>query len=248
MEKFVNDFIIDFIPIWLSILVLATLATIFYKKIVGKAGEFYVKNELKKLPKEKYLILNDLLLKNNNVTCQIDHVVVSEFGIFVIETKQYNGYIVGNEYDKKWKQNNKFFINNPIHQNYGHVKNLQNILGLDDDKFIPIVCIPSTANFKIKSKSYVLHLYELNEKILLHKEKILNNYYEIYKTLLSLNIVDKEKRKQHINYAKETKRNNEINQENTCPKCGGKLIKRSGKYGNFIWCSNYPKCKYTKKV
>lgn len=32
-----------------------------------------------------------------------------------------------------------------------------------------------------------------------------------------------------------------------CPKCGGNLITRNGKYGEFIGCSNYPKCKYIKK-
>ena len=32
-----------------------------------------------------------------------------------------------------------------------------------------------------------------------------------------------------------------------CPKCGGQLIHRNGKYGIFIGCSNYPKCKYIRK-
>jgi hypothetical protein len=35
---------------------------------------------------------------------------------------------------------------------------------------------------------------------------------------------------------------------NKCPRCGGNLVNRSGKYGNFIGCSNYPKCKYTKQI
>ena len=34
---------------------------------------------------------------------------------------------------------------------------------------------------------------------------------------------------------------------NTCPKCGGKLVERTSKYGKFYGCSNYPKCKYIKK-
>jgi DNA topoisomerase-1 len=33
-----------------------------------------------------------------------------------------------------------------------------------------------------------------------------------------------------------------------CPKCGtGKLVEREGKYGKFIACNNYPKCRYIKK-
>lgn len=33
-----------------------------------------------------------------------------------------------------------------------------------------------------------------------------------------------------------------------CPRCGGKLYRREGKYGEFLGCSNYPKCNYTKKT
>ncbi len=33
-----------------------------------------------------------------------------------------------------------------------------------------------------------------------------------------------------------------------CPKCGGMLRKINGKYGKFLGCSNYPKCRFTKKI
>ena len=33
----------------------------------------------------------------------------------------------------------------------------------------------------------------------------------------------------------------------TCPRCGGFLIRRNSKYGSFIGCSNYPKCRYKTK-
>lgn len=247
MEEFVNQFMIAILPIYLPIIILGILSALFYKKIVGKAGEYHVKKELKKLPKEKYLILNDIMVQGSNNTHQIDHVVVSEYGIFVIETKQWNGYITGNEYDKKWKQNNKYYINNPIHQNYGHIKALENLLHLDNNKFIPIICIPSTAKLKVKSNSYVLRLYELNKTILSYKGKILDNYNEVYKIIKNSNILEKKKRNEHIKYAKEIKNSKEINNKNTCPKCGGTLVKRNGKYGEFIGCSNYPKCNFTRK-
>ena len=112
-------------PIFWIVIILAIVCAIFGKKIVGKAGEFSVQNELNKLNKQDYLIINDITIKDsNNYTHQIDHVVISKYGIFVIETKQYNGYIQGGEYDKNWVQNKKIQINNPIHQNYGHVKSL----------------------------------------------------------------------------------------------------------------------------
>ncbi len=40
----------------------------------------------------------------------------------------------------------------------------------------------------------------------------------------------------------------EITINNNCPKCGGDLIEKNGKYGNFLGCSNFPKCKFTKNI
>lgn len=34
----------------------------------------------------------------------------------------------------------------------------------------------------------------------------------------------------------------------TCPNCGGELLKRQGRFGEFIACSNYPKCKYSRNA
>ncbi len=36
--------------------------------------------------------------------------------------------------------------------------------------------------------------------------------------------------------------------QNVCPKCGGTLQLRNGKFGKFYGCSNFPKCRYTKKL
>jgi len=35
---------------------------------------------------------------------------------------------------------------------------------------------------------------------------------------------------------------------NKCPKCGQDLVKRTNNHGNFIGCTNYPRCKYTRKI
>lgn len=115
-------------PKVLIMVILCILMKVYYKKFIGMAGEFWVKRELKKLSKE-YLVINDVIVKTkDNSTHQIDHIVISKYGIFVIETKQYNGYIRGNDYDKRWmikSGKRKFCVNNPLHQNYGHVKSLE---------------------------------------------------------------------------------------------------------------------------
>ena len=128
-------------------------------------GEKLVGDELDKLDKTKYKVINDLTIIVDGLTHQIDHIVVSRFGIFVIETKQYSGYIKGHEFDKQWIQNNRTYINNPILQNYGHVKSLQERLKLPENFFIPIVCVPSRAILIINSKRVIARLYNLNEII-----------------------------------------------------------------------------------
>ena len=111
---------------------------------------------------------------SDNKTHQIDHIIVSKYGIFVIETKQYNGYIKGNDYDKRWliKNGNKnFYVNNPLHQNYGHVKSLHEVLNIPEENFVSLVCIPSRAKVSVKSKN-VTRIYDLLEKIYSYKEEL----------------------------------------------------------------------------
>lgn len=236
-------------PKVLIMIIFCILMEVYYKKFIGMAGEFWVKKELKKLSTE-YLVINDVMVKTkNNYTHQIDHIVISKYGIFVIETKQYNGYIKGNDYDKRWmiKSGKKiFYVNNPLHQNYGHVKSLEEILNLPEEKFISLVCIPSRARVSVKSNN-VVRIYELIDKIYSYQEVIINNEEEIYESINKLNIIDKTKRKEHVGNAKKIKNSKDEAFKNRCPKCGGELVTRNGKYGTFMGCSNFPKCRYIAK-
>ena len=74
------------------------------------------------LNSNKYYLFNNVILPcSNTKTTQIDHVVVSEYGIFVIESKDYGGWIFGNRDRSKWTQSmktgNKYQFQNPLHQN-----------------------------------------------------------------------------------------------------------------------------------
>ncbi|WP_281426454.1 nuclease-related domain-containing protein [Paenibacillus sophorae] len=87
--------------------------------------------QLDQLPKEcKYL--SDLLIpnpKSRSGYSQIDQLVVSPYGLFVIETKNYNGEIKGGRKDEYWTVSNRYKMYNPIRQNYGHIKALESHLG-----------------------------------------------------------------------------------------------------------------------
>ena len=238
-----------FSPQVLIMIILCILMDVYYKKFIGMAGEFWVKKELKKLPDE-YLVINDIMIKTKDgITHQIDHVVISKYGIFVIETKQYNGYIKGNDYDKRWLIKNgkkKIYVNNPLHQNYGHVKSLEEILNLPEENFISLVCIPSRAILSVKSNN-VTRIYDLLDKITSYKEEVIGNPNELYEIINNLNITDKAERKNHVRNAKLIKNNKDEEFKDRCPRCGGELIKRNGKYGEFMGCSNFPKCRFVKQ-
>jgi hypothetical protein len=99
-----------------------------------------------------YHLLNHLTLRLKDETTQIDHVLVSRFGIFVIETKDYKGWIFAGAADRFWTQvlyHLKFRFQNPIRQNYRHVRAIQELLEfLPADVIRGVVVFTGDAEFK----------------------------------------------------------------------------------------------------
>jgi hypothetical protein len=197
-------------------------------------------------------VINDLLIPaKDGKTAQIDHVVVSKYGIFVIETKNYSGWIFGNENSKNWTQviyktKNQFY--NPILQNKGHVKALQELLAdYPDVKYIPIVVFTLNANFKkLEVTSHVVYSLGLLSIIKMYDIEVISEseLSNIYQRIINANNTDRVARQEHVENTQNYKYKTEIGK---CPRCGGNLVERHGKYGTFIGCSNYPKCRYVMK-
>lgn len=83
------------------------------------------------LPPPAYHLLNSVTLPLEDGTTQIDHVLLSRFGVFVIETKHYKGWIFANAKSPTWTQvlfKRKYKFQNPLHQNFRHVKAVQALL------------------------------------------------------------------------------------------------------------------------
>lgn len=221
----------------------------------GEVGEMRVSKILSKLPHDKYQTINDLLIHHNNGhTSQIDHVVVSEYGIFVIETKNYSGWIYGSADSDQWTQNiygNKYQLYNPILQNQGHIRALRNLLkDIPSDFFISIVAFSRNATLKNQYLNNVVYWNQINDLIRSYEQKRLSSeqVQRVYNTLLSANIDSKDARKQHIqNVRGQIYRNDVSVAHNRCPRCGGKLVLRNGKYGDFYGCSIYPRCRFTRQ-
>lgn len=244
--------IISIVPLILLMLILSVIIVIFQPKIKGYFGEQAVAGQLSALPRQYYKVLNDVMLRTSYGTTQIDHVVVSIYGIFVIETKNYKGWITGSEYGEQWTKNmygKKYSFRNPLKQNYAHVKALEDRLNLTQDKFIPIVAFSGNCDIKVQTSKPVVYISQLNRVIQGYKDIKFSEaeLWELVNKILQANIVEKEAKKQHVNQIKNQVRNNQAKVDSgMCPKCGGQLVMRKGQYGTFIGCSNYPKCRYTR--
>ena len=134
----------------------------------------------RELSYKDYFIFNNLILPSeNNGSTQIDHIVISRFGIFVIESKDYNGWIFGSKDDPMWVQSlpggkNKFSFQNPTHQNYAHIMALKVLMPFATDKFYSVVVFSDKSEFKTPSIENVVHLDQLIGCIKQHSEERLS--------------------------------------------------------------------------
>ncbi|WP_164985350.1 nuclease-related domain-containing protein [Ammoniphilus sp. CFH 90114] len=100
-------------------------------KVKGYIGEKKVQRKLNSLDPNQYITINDIMIPTaEGKTSQIDHIVLSLYGIFVIETKNYQGWIFGKDQQQYWtqtiyKRKEKLF--NPVWQNKGQIKALQDL-------------------------------------------------------------------------------------------------------------------------
>ena len=106
------------------------------------------------LPSKRYCKFHNVTLPTDYGTSQIDHIVVSKYGIFVVETKNMRGWIYGKQYEKYWTQkfpNSSYKFQNPLRQNYAHIKALHRFLpDFPDDVFKSVISM--CGEHKIKSE------------------------------------------------------------------------------------------------
>ena len=109
-----------------------------------------------------YHSLNNVtIMAADGSTTQIDHVIASRHGIFVVEAKNMKGWIFGSEKDAQWTQSlpggRKFRFQNPLRQNYRHTKVLSEFLGIDHGLFHSIVMFWGECTFKTPMPENVLN-------------------------------------------------------------------------------------------
>ena len=147
-------------------------------RVCGAFGETLLAAVLRrKLDASIYHVLNDIYLSlDDGSTTQIDHVVVSPFGVFVIETKTYKGWIFGNPRDAQWTQvlhRRKSQFQNPLRQNFLHVQRLVELTGLRTDVVHSVVAFSGEATFKTKLPPEVMHFADVADYILSFKSRMI---------------------------------------------------------------------------
>ncbi len=200
-------------------------------------------------------------------TSEIDLLYITTKGLFVIESKNYTGYIFGDDRAKNWtstlyggktwyggKKVEKYHFYNPIKQNYSHIKALANYIGaIDAFSFIVFGDQAELKSISISSPGiYVCRAKDLNRILRDIWNREPDRYtesqvQEIYNTLLPLTNADYQVKMDHI-------QNTTANtNSNICPWCGGNLVIRTAHKGknagnSFYGCANYPRCKYTRNI
>ena len=220
----------------------------------GVLGEWQVNLLIKFfLDKNDYHLIKNVTLPTDDGTTQIDHIIVSKYGIFVVETKNMKGWIFGNENQKQWTQQiykHKSKFQNPLHQNYKHVKTLEACLNAKNNSILSVIIFIGDSTFKTKMPENVRFARGGIEYIK-SKTDIVFNGNEITKIIEQIESGRLERNfktnRQHVKHVREIIE--EKSGIKSCSKCGAVMVLRKatkGKNaGNEFWgCSAFPKCKY----
>lgn len=228
---------------------------------IGDSGERAVSSYLADLECEDYQVFNDLLLRDGNYTTQIDHIILSCYGVFVIETKNVHGKVYGSDNAEFWKQylpdwgykrygtTQEHQLRNPLWQNAGHIKSLRRLVFDNDIPIHGVVVFPYETDLYVTATAEqpVLKMRQVVPYIKQYRGKVLSaeqvGFYR--RRLLEVISTTESDRMRHLdNVYRNKERWNAAVASGKCPRCGGNLVLRSGKYGQFYGCSNYPRCNY----
>lgn len=250
------DLIVAIILILLPIvLVIRYLRSAGFK---GKVGESKVKvsGELW-LPSGIYHAIHDLTLPTPRGTTQIDHVYVSKYGIFVVETKNYQGWIFGSAHQKQWTQviyGDKFKLLNPLIQNYGHIRAVQATLNVAPEIIHSVVVFTGDSKFKTPMPPNVTKGRKFAKYIKSFKTVVLSEQ-EVHGIVQRLQTGSFERggktNRQHVRNVK-ANQGGKVQSDN-CPRCGSKLTLRTAKKGpnagsQFWGCTEFPNCRFTRNA
>ena len=220
--------------------------------VKGWIGELKTKVTQKLfLDSKAYSSINNFIIKDESGSTQIDHIIVAKYGVFVIETKDWSGWIFGNERDAQWTQNifgTKTRFQNPLRQNYHHQMSLSKYLDIESEKIIPIIMVWGSCEFKTKMPRNVIlggyagctdYIKSFSD-VIFTDEEVADICNKLKSGKAEMNILSGYRHTQSLKKRLES--------NTVCPRCKGTLVERTGKQGVFLGCENFPKCRYTRDI
>jgi hypothetical protein len=203
------------------------------------------------LNKSIYRRFHDVVIQAPDGTTQIDHIVVSPYGIFVVETKNMQGWIFGSAFQEMWTQTiyrHKSQFQNPLRQNYRHTQCLAEFLDLDHTLFHPIIMFIGDCKLKtgvpdnVMTSGLIPYIKAFATPILSAEQ-----VQDAERHLVALKSGKRISRSKHL-HSLEVRHSSPI-----CPKCGSDLVKRVARKGphsgsEFFGCASYPRCVFTKAI
>jgi predicted RNA-binding Zn-ribbon protein involved in translation (DUF1610 family) len=218
----------------------------------GLIGEWLVKVSANYfLDKTTYHAVHNVTLETPDGTTQIDHVFISKFGVFVVETKNYSGWIFGGENQPTWTQKiykttNKF--QNPLRQNYKHLKALEAALDIPFAHLESVIVFVGGSTFKTEMPANVTYAggYIRHIKSFTHVVINQSRVEELFKVIQTCKL--KPSLKTNREHVKNLEARLTNHTSKACPKCGSEMILRTTKSGEnagkqFWGCSQFPRCR-----
>jgi predicted RNA-binding Zn-ribbon protein involved in translation (DUF1610 family) len=238
---------------WFLIPFMVLIAVLKSPWFKGVIGEFIVNVSAKlMLDKNEYHLIKNVTLPTEDGTTQIDHIIASVYGVFVIETKNMKGWIFGSQNQPTWtqkiyKHSNKF--QNPLRQNYKHVKTLEESLGLKDEQIHSLIVFVGDSTFKTEMPENVTHRWGYIRYVKSKLRRVLSpvEVEEIINKIKTGRLSPSFKtHREHVKHVREIVKEKENGV--TCPKCGSPMIMRESKKGHnagkqFWGCSKFPQCR-----
>lgn len=225
----------------------------------GLSGERVINRLITQaLDPETYHLIPDVMLPRPGGTTQIDHVVVSRYGIFVLETKNFDGWIFGGEQDAKWTQvlyKRKTRFQNPLRQNYLHTKTLSDLTGIPHKYFKSVVLFVGDSEFKTPMPENVVQgAHHFVDHVKSHQTPVIKD--EQVPQIVSVigewaGTVTEDEKRRHVNNLRRNKGPVTASAgAPTCPRCGKPMVLRTNrKDGSQFWgCPGYPGCQGTRRT
>ena len=257
-----NQFLGVILPWILLFGLLSILGTAFrvlvWPKLKGRLGEAGINFMVRRfLDPTVYHLIPDVMLPTSDGTTQIDHVIVSRYGIFVLETKTYKGWIYGAEREAQWTQvifRRRERFQNPIRQNYKHTKTLADLTGIPHECFRSLVVFVGDCSFKTDMPANVVYMRDFVRYIKGCQTAIIQDEQvpEIVNAIREwAGTLTKAQKAGHVAHVREKKAPvSAQGQAPTCPRCGETMVLRTSRKddGQFWGCPKYPACRGTSQA